>query len=105
MMLTDIAGSTALLARLGDGYRELLADHRRQVRAIVARHDGVEVDTQGDAFFLAFRRASDALSAAREIVEIDSTVPVRIGMHTDRGPTFDGSTNGLIPCAWASSKA
>jgi len=82
MVFTDIAGSTALLSELGDRYRDLLAEHRRRVRCIAARHGGVEVDTQGDAFFLVFRRASEAVSAAREVVGIDAAVPVRIGVHT-----------------------
>lgn len=91
MVFTDIAGSTALLAELGEEYRQLLADHRRQVRAIAAGHGGVEVDTQGDAFFLVFRRASDAISAAREVVDLGSTVRVRIGVHTgEPARTEDG---------------
>ena len=82
MVFTDIVGSTVLLAERGDGYRELLADYRQQVRAIARTHGGVEVDTQGDAFFLVFRRASDAVSAARGIVASGVGVPVRIGVHT-----------------------
>ncbi|HET7378510.1 MAG TPA: adenylate/guanylate cyclase domain-containing protein, partial [Gaiellales bacterium] len=82
MVFTDIVGSTALLAELGDGYGKLLGDHRRQVRAIVAGRGGVEVDTQGDAFFLVFGRASDAISAVQEMVGIGSAVPVRVGVHT-----------------------
>jgi predicted ATPase len=82
MVFTDIVGSTALLAEHGDAYGELLGEHRRQVRAIAAGHGGVEVDTQGDAFFLVFGRASDAISAARELVGIGGRVPVRVGVHT-----------------------
>jgi class 3 adenylate cyclase len=82
MVFTDIVGSTAMLAELGDGYGDLLGDHRRQVRAIAAGHGGVEVDTQGDAFFLVFGRASDAISAAWEVVGIGSAAPVRVGVHT-----------------------
>jgi predicted ATPase len=82
MVFTDIVGSTSLLAELGDRYRHLLSEHRRQVRAIAARHGGVEVDTQGDAFFLVFRRASDALSAAADVVADGAPPPVRIGVHT-----------------------
>jgi len=82
MVFTDIVGSTALLAERGDGYRDLLEGYRRQVRGIAGSHGGVEVDTQGDAFFLVFRRASDAVSAAGEIVSGGVGVPVRIGVHT-----------------------
>jgi class 3 adenylate cyclase len=65
-LFTDIEGSTLLLQELGDGYAEALAEHRRTLRAAFARHGGVEVDTQGDAFFVAFSRATHALAAADE---------------------------------------
>ena len=63
-LFTDIEGSTRLLHELGDGYANALAEHRRLLRQAFQAHDGVEVDTQGDAFFIAFARASDAAAAA-----------------------------------------
>ena len=63
-LFTDIEGSTRLLHELGDGYAEALAEHRRVLREAFARHGGVEVDTQGDAFFVAFADAADAVAAA-----------------------------------------
>jgi class 3 adenylate cyclase len=65
-LFTDIEGSTRLLHELGDAYADALAEHRRVPRSAFSSHGGVEVDTQGDAFFVAFARASDALAAARE---------------------------------------
>jgi class 3 adenylate cyclase len=67
LLFADIEGSTRLLQELGDEYADVLADHRRTLRAEFARHGGVEVDTEGDAFFVAFAKASDALpvTAAR----------------------------------------
>jgi class 3 adenylate cyclase len=54
-LFTDVEGSTGLLHDLGpEGYAEALAQHRRIVRDAFTRHGGVEVDTQGDAFFVAF---------------------------------------------------
>jgi len=64
LLFTDIEGSTRLLQELGDEYADALADHRRTLREVFARHGGVEVDTEGDAFFVAFAKASDALAAA-----------------------------------------
>ena len=55
-VFTDIEESTALLQRLGDGYAGVLAEHRRIVRDAFGGN-GVEIDTQGDAFFYAFPRA------------------------------------------------
>src|SRR5436190_3854592 len=84
LLFTDIEGSTRLLDELGDGYGDALDDHRRVVRAACADHDGVEVDTQGDAFFMAFARASDAAAAAVDAQRglADGPVRVRMGLHT-----------------------
>ena len=58
-MFADVEGSTKLLHALGEtGYAEALARHRSLLRAAFARHGGVEVDTQGDAFFVAFGEAA-----------------------------------------------
>jgi predicted ATPase/class 3 adenylate cyclase len=84
-LFTDVEGSTRLLHALGaDAYADALATHRRLLRDAFDRHGGVEVDTQGDAFFVAFPTAPGALAAAREATEALSTGPirVRIGLHT-----------------------
>lgn len=84
-LFTDVEGSTKLLHELGaDAYAHALAEHRRILRAAFAAHGGVEVDTQGDAFFYAFPGAGPALEAAREGQRaLSSTrVRVRIGIHT-----------------------
>ena len=83
-LFSDIEGSTNLLRELGDEYAAALGAHRDVVRAAFASYSGVEVDTQGDAFFAAFARASDAVAAAEEIQRELATGPVRvrIGIHT-----------------------
>jgi len=83
-LFTDIEGSTRLLEELGPRYVEALAEHRRILRATCARQGGVEVDTQGDAFFLAFTDARAAARAAAEAqAELASRpVRVRMGLHT-----------------------
>src|SRR6188472_1183469 len=83
-LFTDIEGSTRLLHEHGDGYAELLSEHRRLLRDAFARHGGVEVDTQGDAFFVAFARASDAVAAASDgqAALRDGPIGVRMGLHT-----------------------
>jgi predicted ATPase len=81
-LFTDIEGSTRLLHELGaDGYAEALAEHRRVLREAFSRHGGVEVDTQGDAFFVAFPTAPGALAAAGA-AQRDLGLPVRMGVHT-----------------------
>jgi predicted ATPase/class 3 adenylate cyclase len=83
-LFTDVEGSTRLLNDHGERYAELLSDHRRVLRESFARHGGVEVDTQGDAFFVAFTRASDALAAAADgqAALRDGPIRVRMGIHT-----------------------
>ena len=84
LLFSDIEGSTRLLQELGERYAQVLAEHHRLLRAAFSRHGGVEVDTQGDAFFVAFARANDAVAAAREAQDAltDGPVRVRMGVHT-----------------------
>ena len=91
-LFTDIEGSTRLLQQLGDGYAEVLAEHHRVLRKVWARHGGAEVDTAGDAFFVAFTRASDAVAAAGEaqLALERGPVRVRMGLHTGE-PTSESS--------------
>src|SRR4051812_5108852 len=84
-LFTDVEGSTRLLHDLGPGqYAQALAEHRRILRDAVAVHGGVEVDTQGDAFFVAFPTAVGAAAAARMALEVlaDGPIRVRMGLHT-----------------------
>ena len=65
-LFTDIEGSTKLLHELGSSsYAEALREHRRVLREAFLRHGGVEVDTQGDAFFVAFPTARSARGGRR----------------------------------------
>jgi predicted ATPase len=84
-VFTDVEGSTRLMQRLGaDAYANALDQHRRALREAFARHGGVEVDTQGDSFFIAFSTAPAALAAAAEAQQMLAPGPirVRIGIHT-----------------------
>jgi predicted ATPase/class 3 adenylate cyclase len=85
LLFTDVEGSTKLLHELGaEAYAQALAAHRQVIREACSRHDGVEVDTQGDAFFVAFATAPPALAAAAELTEALASGPVRVrvGLHT-----------------------
>jgi predicted ATPase len=98
LLFTDIAGSTRLLEELGERYAEALAAHRRLLRGVFERHGGVEVDTQGDAFFVAFEKASDALSAAADAqtaLAADARLQVRIGIHTGEPALTDEGYVGI----------
>jgi class 3 adenylate cyclase len=87
---SDIEGSTSLLKALGDRYGDVLSGHRSLMRESFTSHGGVEIDTQGDAFFFAFPRARDAVSAAVDAQRRHAShdwpsshpVRVRMGLHT-----------------------
>src|SRR6188472_533740 len=84
-LFTDVEGSTRLLHELGaEAYAEALAEHRRVIREACSAEGGVEVDTQGDAFFFAFPTAPGALAAAAAFTEglASGPVHVRVGLHT-----------------------
>jgi len=84
-LFTDIEGSTRLLEQLGtEAYAEALAAHRTVIRAACSAQGGVEVDTEGDAFFVAFPTAQGALSAAAAFSEGlgEGPIRVRVGLHT-----------------------
>src|SRR5262245_14378104 len=84
-LFTDIEGSTRLLGELGaEDYAEALDEQRRVIREACGGLGGVEVDTQGDAFFFAFATAPSALEAASAIGDglQPASISVRIGLHT-----------------------
>ena len=89
-LFTDIEGSTHLLEYLGDHYAHVLADHHEILRTAIRKWNGHEVDTQGDAFFVTFSRALDAINCVAEAQRALSThawpqgrgVRVRMGLHT-----------------------
>jgi predicted ATPase/class 3 adenylate cyclase len=96
-LFTDVEGSTRLLQEHGPGYAELLAEHRRVIREACARHEGVEVDTQGDAFFVAFSRAGEAIAAAAESQRALEAGPIRVrmGIHTGEPLVTDEGYIGI----------
>ncbi|MEO8230297.1 MAG: adenylate/guanylate cyclase domain-containing protein [Chloroflexota bacterium] len=84
-LVTDVEGSTRLLQKVGAvDYAQALADHRRIVREACRVHGGIEVDTQGDAFLVAFPSAPEAIRAAGELTTGlgEGPIQVRVGIHT-----------------------
>src|SRR6266851_2633378 len=90
LLFTDMEGSTRLLQQLGEHYAALLEECRHVLRTAFGQWHGQEVDTQGDAFFVVFARATDAVCAAVDIQRAlaahswpqAAIVRVRIGLHT-----------------------
>jgi WD40 repeat protein/class 3 adenylate cyclase len=89
-LFTDIEGSTQLLGKLKDQYATLLAGHHQIIREALEKWNGREVDTQGDAFFAAFPKATEAVAAVAQIQRAlaghswpeGAEVRVRMGLHT-----------------------
>lgn len=89
-LFTDVEGSTRLVKQLGDEYAAVLAEQQRLLRDAFVQHGGHEIDTQGDSFFVAFRRARDAVAAAvaaqRALAAHEwpesAEVRVRMGLHS-----------------------
>ena len=103
-LFTDIEGSTRLLRRLGDRrYSEILAEHRTILRDAIAASIGQEVGTEGDAFFVTFRSARDAVLAALAGQKALAAHPwpagaalrVRMGLHTGVPVTTEGGYVGV----------
>ena len=97
-LFTDVEGSTSLLDELGaERYAQALEEHREIVRAALVEHVGVEVDTQGDAFFCAFGSARAAVACAGDIQErlAPGRIRVRMGVHTGEALVADGHYVGM----------
>jgi DNA-binding NarL/FixJ family response regulator/class 3 adenylate cyclase len=102
-LLSDIEGSTQLARRLGDSWGGVLADHHRLLRAAFEEWGGEGIGTQGDAFFVAFRRPKDsvlaALAAQRSLATHEwptgVELRVRMGIHTGEATISDGEYHGL----------
>jgi len=98
VLFSDIVGSTARAAELGDTrWRELLAAHHGRVRAQLARFRGVELDSAGDGFFARFdgpARAIHCALAIRDAVR-DIGLELRLGLHTGECEVLDGKVAGI----------
>src|SRR5438093_2004660 len=89
-LFTDIEGSTQLVRRLGDRFGSVLATHHAILRRAIGENGGIEVSTEGDAFFAVFQSARDAVNAsvaaqrglAAQAWPDGQTVRVRMGLHT-----------------------
>jgi class 3 adenylate cyclase len=102
LLFSDVEGSATLLHELGvEAYADVLAEHRRIVRAACTAEGGVEVDNQGDAFFFPFHSAPAAVTAAQAVTGALARAPSRMRdagvMHAQiETPAFAGvSVAGL----------
>ncbi|HEY7002900.1 MAG TPA: tetratricopeptide repeat protein [Gaiellaceae bacterium] len=99
LLFTDIEGSTALAERAGDHWPTLLAEHNRIIREAFSAHSGIELGTEGDAFFVGFTAPGPAVAAAAAAQQALASyewpdgedIRVRMGLHTgEPTATADG---------------
>jgi pimeloyl-ACP methyl ester carboxylesterase len=82
---TDVVGSTARAASIGDrGWRTLLDHHDRVVRGLIDDHRGVLVNTTGDGVVATFDAPGRAIACAEQMCEAAASMdlPIRAGVHT-----------------------
>ena len=98
VLFTDIVGSTARAAEVGDrAWRGIVEEHHALVRSQLARHRGSEVDTAGDGFFASFDGPARAIRCATSISEGVKSLglEVRAGLHTGECELVDGKVGGI----------
>jgi class 3 adenylate cyclase len=98
VMFTDIVGSTARAAELGDArWRELLERHHLLIRRQLALARGREVDTAGDGFLATFDGPARAIRCACAITDAvkELGLEVRAGLHTGECEVLDGNIAGI----------
>jgi class 3 adenylate cyclase len=98
VMFTDIVDSTVKAVELGDRrWRGLVEQHHAQVRSLLSRYRGKEVDTAGDGFFASFDGPARAIRCASAIApSVQSLgIDVRAGLHTGECELIDGKPGGV----------
>jgi pimeloyl-ACP methyl ester carboxylesterase len=98
VLFTDIVGSTAKAAEVGDrAWRELLEQHHRMIRRELVRHRGSELDVAGDGFFARFDGPARAIRCACAITEVvrELGLELRAGLHTGECELMDGKVGGI----------
>jgi class 3 adenylate cyclase len=98
VLFTDIVGSTARAAELGDsGWRKVLSAHHERIRRELSRFRGREIDTAGDGFFASFDGPARAIRCACAAIESvrDLGIEIRAGLHTGECEVVEGKVGGI----------
>jgi len=98
LVFTDIVGSTAVLARVGDAaWREMLLEHNAAMRFELDRHRGRELKTTGDGFLSVFDSASRAIRCGQAMVAASRTrgLDIRVGCHTGEVELVQSDARGV----------
>jgi class 3 adenylate cyclase/DNA-binding SARP family transcriptional activator len=98
LLFTEIAGSTARAAQIGDArWKHLLESHGTLVRRELQRYRGREVKTVGDGFLATFDGPGRAVRCGRAIVDEARTLglEVRAGLHTGECELMEDDVAGV----------
>jgi predicted ATPase/class 3 adenylate cyclase len=107
MMFTDIVDSTKIKAEMGDQpyFDNVLKPHNDLMRDCISKHNGRELKTIGDAFFVGFSIPGDATACAVDIQQrlakspistSSGSLKVRIGLHTGLPKVYRDNASGKI---------
>jgi len=82
VVFTDLAGSSEMMSRLGDeAGREVLREHERITREVLAAHGGTEVKTMGDGFMASFGSVTKAVECAIALQRVFEERSADVGAH------------------------
>lgn len=98
VLFLDLVGSTELAARIGDAaWRELLARHYVELRGLLHKWDGTEIDTAGDGLLATFQAPAQAIRFGQEAIAVDRTLGLqtRVGLHTGEVEQAQGAIRGI----------
>ncbi len=98
-LFADLRGYTAYVEAHGDAAASALLDvYRRLMRDTIARHDGAEIKTEGDSFYVVFSSASGAVRCGLDVVAAaaasgiaDPDHPIRVGVGVHAGESVAGA--------------
>lgn len=98
LLFTDIVDSTSRSSDLGDRrWTQLLEQHHTLVRGLLDRHEGRELDTAGDGFFVRFDGPNNAIGCARALIRgvVPLGIQLRVGLHTGECELFESKVGGI----------
>lgn len=95
IVLTDVEHSTSLWESCPEAMKEALALHDTLARQLREKNHGYEIDTEGDAFFLAFSEPCDALAFALDLQTALHEAPWSEEILATEWARDDGQRRGL----------
>ena len=99
-LFADLRDYTAFVEREGDrAAADLIAEYRRLIRDRLARHEGAELKTEGDSFYIVFPSPSRAIAFGADIFQAAHAEGARrirfgVGIHAGETVPLEGQFVG-----------